>query len=64
MINVPAEDGSKQKIKCCRPSKGKKLMGVYAAADGNMKLQIQHLKHKLEEWLTEIEDGNLPRGAV
>ena len=39
-------------------------MGLYAAADGNMKSQIRHLKHKLDEWLTKIEDEHLPRGAV
>jgi hypothetical protein len=63
-ITVPTEDGLEKKIKCCRPSKGKKLMGVYAAADGNMRSQIRHCKHKLEEWFTKIEDGHLPRRAV
>ena len=63
-ITVPTEDGLENKIKRFRPSKGKKLMGVYAAADGNMRSQLRHFKHKLEEWLTKIEDGHIPRRAV
>ena len=64
MINVPLEYGSVKKIKFFWPSTGKKLRGVYAAADRNMKSQLQHLKHKIDECLTEIEDGHLPRGSL
>ena len=63
-ITVPTEDGLENKIKRCRPSNGKKLMGVYASVDGDMRSQLRHFKHKLEEWLTKIEDGHLPRRAV
>ena len=48
----------------CHPEQGKKLMGVIAAADGNMVGQIKRFEDKLEEWLVKIEDGNLPRKSA
>ena len=43
---------------------GKDTYGVYADAYGNMRSKTRHFRHKLEEWLTKIEDGHLPRRAV
>ena len=55
-ITVPNEAGKEEKIKMCHPEQGKKLMGVIAAADGNMMGQIKRFEDKLEEWLVKIED--------
>ena len=44
----------------CRPDTGKKLMGVIAAADGNMNGQLKRFQDTLDVWLTRIDDGHLP----
>ena len=63
-ITVPNEVGDEEEIQMCHPEQGKKLMGVIAAADGNMVGQIKRFEDKLEEWLVKIEDGNLPRKSA
>jgi hypothetical protein len=63
-ITVPNEGGNEEKIELCKPDEGKKLMGVIAAADGNMTGQLKRFQDKLDVWLTRIDDGHLPRKAV
>jgi hypothetical protein len=63
-ITVTNEGGNKEKIEIFRPDKGKKIMGVIAAADGNMTGQLKRFQDKLDAWLTRIDDGHPPRKAV
>jgi hypothetical protein len=59
-ITVPNKDGNEEKIEMCQLYTGNKLMGVIAAADGNMNGQLKRFQDKLDVWLTHIDDGHLP----
>ena len=61
---VPNEDGKEEKIEMCRPDKGNQIMGVIAAAGGNMDGQLKRFQDKLDIWLSRIDDGHLPCKAV
>ena len=60
-LQVNDLDGTPIMIACYDSSTAIKIVGIYQAMDGNMKVQLQHLKDKSRDWGTKIKEGWVPQ---